>query len=501
MRHTVSLRCEPTECAINRPDEETIHVDVGLCWDKSMRGLAYLGYLLAVIMATATVAEVARAENAAFRSSYVTPFPDGDVYNVAVVGDSLAEGTRYGLRDTLNTDRRVRIAPGVSNLSRITFNTFENKLKTLRRNLVTAKTDIAVVILGVQDRRSMIGANGRKTWLGSRGWRNEYSRRVDKMMKTLKNAGMAIYWVGLPNMRSRNADAAAQIINDVIRERAYLNGVKYIDIYASFSNEQGGYSAFGPDMAGNVKRLRWRDGMHFTGTGYAKVAHYVAREMRRDVALAKAERTVPLAGSEGEQAAIRAAAAPAKEKEKEAITGWQQSVDKAKQKVAARREPQSYFLSAAAGEQKEANGRVNLNAVDANGRPKIVSLEILRPAIPASVVALVTRKQSRARAAQIGDTLVDETANGLNIMSTVTPASEATAVGQRRKLSLAQSPFFRVLVKGERMQSRAGRVDDFAWPRPALPAPPKEQPGLDGLDAVTEGGVPLPPRSPFRPRA
>lgn len=464
-----------------------------------MRGLAFLGYLLAVTMATATVAEIARAENAAFRSSYITPFPDGDVYNVAVVGGSLAEGTRYGLRDTLNTDRRVRIAPGISRLSRITFNTFENKLKTLRRSLVTAKADIAVVMLGVQDRRSMIGTNGRKTWLGSRGWRNEYSRRVDKMMKTLKNAGLAIYWVGLPKMRSRDADAAAQIINDVIRERAYLNGVKYIDIYASFSNEQGGYSAFGPDLAGNVKRLRWRDGMHFTGTGYAKVAHYVSREIRRDVALAKAERTVPLAGNENEQAAIRATAEPAKEKE--AITGWKQSVDKAKQTVAARREPQSYFLSTTAGEQKEANGRINLNAVDANGRPQILSLEILRPAIPASVVALVTRKQSRARAAQIGDTLVDETANGINIMSTVTPASAATAVGQRRKLSLAQSPFFRVLVKGERMQSRVGRVDDFAWPRAALPAPPKVHPSLDGLDTVTEGGVPLPPRSPFRPRA
>ncbi len=467
-----------------------------------MRGLAFLSLLLAAILATAMAADVARAENAAYRSSYITPFPDGDVYNVAVVGDSLAEGTRYGLRDTLNRDRRVRIAPGVSKLSRITFNTFEQKLKTLSRNLVTAKTNIAVVILGVQDRRSMIGQNGRKHWIGSHGWRNEYARRVDKMMKTLKKAGMAIYWVGLPNMRSRDADAAAQIINDVLRERAYLNGVKFVEIYSSFANEQGGYSAFGPDLAGNVKRLRWRDGMHFTGTGYAKVAHYIARVIRRDVALAKSERTVPLAGAESEQAAVRAAASPPKEEDEKALTGWRQSVDKAKQKVAARQEPQSYFLSAPGGEQKEANGRINLKAVDTNGREEIVSLEILRPAIPASVVALVTRKQSRSRAAQIGDTLVDETANGINIMSTVTPASEATAVDQRRKLSLAQSPFFRVLVKGERMQSRLGRADDFAWPRPELPAPPKDRLGADEMDASgADGGVPLPPRSPFRPRA
>lgn len=435
-------------------------------------------------------------------SSYITPFPQGDSYVVEVVGDSLADGLLYGVRENLGRDGQLQIAGSIQNLSRITFNTFEQKLADLKAGLLTNKAHIAIVMLGAQDQNRIAAPNGRRHSIGTPEWRNEYARRVDQMIKTLKGVGIALYWVGLPNMRSRSDDSAAQIINDIVRERAYLNGIKFINIYSSFADEQGGYSAFGPDLAGNEKRMRWRDGIHFTGEGYAKVAHYVARELRRDLAQATSERTIPLAGSETEQAAIRAAAKPSPENGDDALTGWQADVDQTKQKVAERHEPGNFFMNATGGEQSEDNGRINLKAVSSNGREQIVSLEILRPAIPASVVALVTRKQSRTRAAQIGDTLVDETLNGASIMSTITPASETVISGARRKLSLAQTPFFRVLVKGERLAPRPGRADDFAWPRPELPPPPIIEPAaVEIYDDGAEGGIPLPWPSPFRPRA
>jgi uncharacterized protein len=37
------------------------------------------------------------------------------------------------------------------------------------------------------------------------------------------------------------------------------------------------------------------------------------------------------------------------------------------------------------------------------------------------------------------------------------------------------SPYYRVLVKGERPEPKPGRADDFSWPRvepPAIPEPP-----------------------------
>jgi hypothetical protein len=39
--------------------------------------------------------------------------------------------------------------------------------------------------------------------------------------------------------------------------------------------------------------------------GYEKVAHYVSREIKRDLTQAKSARNIPLAGAEAEQAAIR----------------------------------------------------------------------------------------------------------------------------------------------------------------------------------------------------
>jgi hypothetical protein len=62
-------------------------------------------------------------------------------------------------------------------------------------------------------------------------------------------------------------------MNDVIRERAYLNGARYIDAYASFIDESGGYSDWGPDITGKIRRLRDSDGVHFTQAGYLKLVH------------------------------------------------------------------------------------------------------------------------------------------------------------------------------------------------------------------------------------
>lgn len=465
------------------------------------RCLLLAAALVVIAGGQATSVQPASAQSAA-RASYITPFPANDTYQIEVIGDSLADGVVYGLREEMRSEARVNVGAKVNSLDRLTFNTTDSKIEDLRRDLVAAGAHIAVVMVGAQDRRRITSSDGRRHWIGTDEWAREYANRVDALMKTLKGAGIAIYWVGLPIMRDQDDNSGAQIINEIIRERAYLNSVKFIDIFASFADEAGNYSAFGPELTGEVKRLRWRDGIHFTGSGYAKLAHYAAREIRRDLTQAKAERVIPLAGNEAEQSAIRAQIEKS-EKAVEAISGWQASVDEAKQKVAARQEPKSFFLNAAGGEQKEEHGRINLKAVGANGRQQIVSLEILRPAIPASVVALVTRKQSESRASQIGDTLVDETLSGVNIMSTITPASETVVTGRRRKLSLAQTPFFRVLVKGERLSPIPGRADDFSWPPPALPElPPERSPDQQiDYDAETSGGIPLPPPSPFRPRA
>ena len=99
------------------------------------------------------------------------------------------------------------------------------------------------------------------------------------------------------------------MMNDIVRDKAYLNGVKFIDIQAQFADEAGNYTAYGPDIAGKQRLLREADGVLFTQAGNRKLALFVEQEIKRDLTQAKNERAIPLAGSENEQKRVKRLAA------------------------------------------------------------------------------------------------------------------------------------------------------------------------------------------------
>lgn len=112
-------------------------------------------------------------------------------------------------------------------------------------------------------------------------WAEIYSKRIDETISALKSKGVPVFWVGLPSMRGAKTTADTVYLNDLYRARAERAGVVYIDIWDGFVDESGKYSNFGPDYEGQVRRLRSQDGVFFTKFGAVKLAHYVAREIRR----------------------------------------------------------------------------------------------------------------------------------------------------------------------------------------------------------------------------
>ena len=66
---------------------------------------------------------------------------------------------------------------------------------------------IAVVMFGANDAQPIKSG---KDWLkvGSEGWREIYGQRVEAFIKKLRAANIAVYWVGLPIMRSPDPEAA-----------------------------------------------------------------------------------------------------------------------------------------------------------------------------------------------------------------------------------------------------------------------------------------------------
>lgn len=419
--------------------------------------------LIALMLALATLAVPGgvRAQEEGFGSSYLTPFPPGDIYNVVVVGDDLADGLHSGVLEAFQGDGRLQVRAKHAFINGLMRPDFAEKLVSFEEDLKREPASIAIVMLGAWDRVSARDANGKRMGVGTPGWRKEYGERAGRLMKALKRQKVGVYWVGLPNVARNDANEDAEMMNEILRERAYLNNIRFIDVFASFADEDGGYSQWGPDISGKIVRLRHGDGVYFTSAGNRKLAHFVERELKRDLTQARANRSVPLAGSEEEQARIN----PDKAKLAPVTAGGQKPGEEPGTPGAA--QPAAAAGAAAVidarGEQKADNGKISLRTITA-GREEAVTLEIVRPAIPASVVALVTRRESPDRPSQMGATLIDQIAGGLTVMSSVTP-SAAGGQGGAPKLSAAQTPYYRVLFKGERLAPKAGRADDVSWPR------------------------------------
>ena len=335
---------------------------------------------------------------------------------------------------------------------------------------------IGVVMVGVSDRIHIRSGNRDRLVLGSPEWREEYGRRADRLIKTLKRRGVAIYWVGQPIMRRSEANDPAQMMNDIVRDKAYLNGVKFIDIQAQFADEAGNYTAYGPDITGKQRLLREADGVLFTQAGNRKLALFVEQEIKRDLTQAKTERAIPLAGNENEQKRVNALRPrPATNPD----PTWKDATTTTVTKDAkAGGQPKAPDTT---GEQKADNGRITIKSIGAGGREESVTLDILRPAIPAAVVSLITRKETGDRPSQMGDVVADEVGGGVVVLSSITPTGSVSAVNRRLAPSL--SPYYQVLIKGEPVSPKPGRADDFTWPRveyELAPEPAQRAPRASG---------------------
>lgn len=437
---------------------------------------------LAVALALLAAAP-ARAQDE-WGASYITPFPENDVYRLQVIGDWMAEGLFGAVSDAFRSDTRLRMPSRLFSLNGLIrmrpddFSKFEESIKS-------EPLHIAVVMLGISDRVALRAPDGRRVNVGTEEWKEEYGRRVDRITRALKRHGSAIYWIGLPIVGRPEMNEDVRMLNAVLRERALLNNIKFIDVYEAFADETGQYTQYGPDLTGKQRLLRHGDGVSLTAVGYRKLAHYVEREIKRDLIQAKNERNIPLAGSEAEQRRISPKAQPAEPAE---------TVQQAQQGgVAGRGEAGNGLVPPTgppSGELKAENSTVAIRLPGRSGRVEELTVEIVRPAIPASVIALVSRRQSTNRPAQLGDTLTETLPGGVTLLSSITPGLAAGSQAQRRRLAPTQSPFFKVLVKGERIPPQPGRADDFSWP------PPQPEPEPGKADVRPSNAIPMPVPNP-----
>ena len=237
---------------------------------------------------------------------------------ILVFGDSMADWLAYGLEDGFSESPEIGIVrkhKTVSGLIRYDSRNEAQDWVQIARDMIAAEKPQAIVfMIGLHDRQPIrerqparnapqpgqpangqaqdaadaelsIAApepqRGRVHEFRSEKWHELYTKRIDDTIAALKTAGVPVLWVGLPSIRGTRSTNDSLYLDELYRARAEHAGVIYVDVWDGFVDEQGRFTARGPDFEGQIRPLRPSDGVHFTRAGAKKLAHYVDRELRR----------------------------------------------------------------------------------------------------------------------------------------------------------------------------------------------------------------------------
>ena len=291
------------------------------------------------------------------------------------------------------------------------------------REIIAApeRVDFAVMMVGSNDRQSLKDAAGSYDVRSDR-WKEIYGQRVEDFASIFRQKGIPLVWVGLPVMRAERMSADAIYMNDIYRDRASKAGATYVDSWDAFVDEQGQFNAYGPDVSGQVAKLRAGDGVHFTKAGALKLAHFVEGDIRR-IAI-KAPPPIELADT-----------------------------------------PQ-----APATPQPEALASVNLSdpdaIVDANA---VIRSQIRReaaagaasPDLQASLPLPELPQALRLPLRPVAGPIVALTTPSLAPGGVLATRTASLGGGNPEALALIE----RALVDGRPQDAKPGRADDFSWPR------------------------------------
>ncbi len=206
-----------------------------------------------------------------------------DAKQVAVFGDFFADGLQDGLTEAFLESSTVLVDGQNNPSSGLVRDDHFNWPAFIAGWLgdPEKKTDLAVIMVGANDRQTLADENGEHEPLSER-WRELYAERIDAIIKLFSDRGVPLYWVSLPPVASGKMSQDYAHLNEIYRDRAYRHGIEFVDVWNSFVDEAGNYVATGPDINGERRKLRAEDGLHFNSAGNRKLAHFVAREIRRD---------------------------------------------------------------------------------------------------------------------------------------------------------------------------------------------------------------------------
>lgn len=222
---------------------------------------------------------------------------------LAVFGDSMAVDLGKALERLYAEDPNlVIISQGVGSSGFVRPDFFDWN-KTIGEQIAANSFDIAVVMIGINDRQTM-KVDGKSLKSLTPEWSAEYTARVTSFVTQLRTANKPTIWVGLPPMEAPSYATAINQINDMQKLAAFSGGAEFLDIFERFATEEGKYTAQGPDLNGNRVRMRKDDGIHFSAAGADKLAFYLSQTLKlyyRGGGTVGIEVADPLLGTDAQQ--------------------------------------------------------------------------------------------------------------------------------------------------------------------------------------------------------
>ena len=203
---------------------------------------------------------------------------------IGVFGDSMADGLYAGLYRDLRDQPKVTVtkfSEVSTGLSRYDYVDIQAKTQ---RQIDATPVDVAVILFGTNDAQG-ISLDGVVHDFGTEGWKAAYATRIDNLVAMLRERDVAVYWVGLPRMKSHRFDGRMTLVNDVIEARMTALGVPYLETADLTSNEEGRYEAYLPNQSGRKVLMRANDGIHMSMAGYLRMSGPVAERLKRDAGL------------------------------------------------------------------------------------------------------------------------------------------------------------------------------------------------------------------------
>jgi uncharacterized protein len=207
--------------------------------------------------------------------------PGTETFFVAVMGDSLGQLLAQGLEEAFAETPQIGFRLKAKDSTGLVRDDYFDWVKAARAIAdEQPKPDAAVMMIGANDRQAL-AADGESAEPLSPRWREIYASRIDAVVEVFKEKGIPFILVGLPVVKAERLSADLEQINEIERAEAEKSGAAFVDIWDKFADERGQYSAYGPDVNGEIVKLRAVDGIHFTEAGARKLAHFVEGEIKR----------------------------------------------------------------------------------------------------------------------------------------------------------------------------------------------------------------------------